>query len=74
MSNATETRQRDKHGANRQDGTDDEYDPLSATPDETTPIRRHRQIDHGQASRRQRPPRYYHDRPHIHRPGWRGTD
>lgn len=68
MSNATETRQRDKHGANRQDGTDDEYDPLSATPDETTPANR------PQASEQAETPATPSSQPPAHPPTRRAGD
>ena len=45
MSHAYETAGRDEHGANRQDGTGDEYGSLSAPPGETGPTRRYRRDD-----------------------------
>lgn len=67
MSHAHETAGQDEHEANHQDGTDDEYGPLSDPPDETTPGRRHQQLGHEQATRQRHPPRHHRHRPHIPR-------
>lgn len=47
--------------------------PRHARRDAGRHRRRHRQIDHGQASRRRHPPRYHRNRPLIPRPGGRGA-